>query len=78
MGPHAMHTPRKRGDDRDEILDQLLLHRAGRLLVDRRDLGAVALKVPREIRKAKARETIGIRNDDSTHFLLLNEVAQLL
>jgi hypothetical protein len=46
--------------------------------VDRRDLGAVALKIAREIRKTEPREPIGIGNDHLAHFFLFNEAAQPL
>ena len=78
MASHAMHPSGKGGDDGDQVLDQLFLHRTGRLLVDRRDLGAVALKVAREIREAEPRKPIGIGNDNLAHLFLLNEAAQPL
>jgi hypothetical protein len=78
MASHAMHSSGKGGDDGDQVLHQLFLHRTGWQLVDRRDFGAMALKVSREIRKAEPREPIGICNDNFAHFFLLNEAAQLL
>lgn len=77
MGPHAMDTPRKGGDDGDQILDQLLLHRASRLLMNDGDFRAMTLKIALEIIEPKSREPIGVCNHDFVYLVLLDEAAEL-
>jgi len=73
MAPQPVDTPRERGHNGNQVLDELLFQRAIGFLVDDLNVRAVTVKIRFQVFKPEPREAIRVCEEDLGDPVLLTE-----